>query len=199
MEKTLEQVRAFADKAHGTQTRKYSGERYIVHPVRVMETCAEFTTDQAVLAAALLHDVLEDTAVTGDVMREFLMQTMTRENATRTLALVVELTDVYVRKNYPGMNRRSRKAREAERLSGISADAQTIKYADIIDNSMNILSDDPDFAIVFVHEGKTLLQKMQKGNPILRSRAMKVVDDCLLHMNKKEAANEKGAADGALF
>jgi (p)ppGpp synthase/HD superfamily hydrolase len=188
METILEEVRSFADRAHGTQKRKYSGERYIAHPVRVMETCAGFTNDQAVLAAALLHDVLEDTPVTEGEMLDFLRQIMSPEIAARTLTLVVELTDVYVKKNYPGMNRRVRKAREAERLSNVSADAQTIKYADLIDNSTNIFVHDPDFAIVFIHEGKTLLQKMQKGHPELRYRAMKVVEDCLALMNEKEAS-----------
>ncbi|MGN6567929.1 MAG: hypothetical protein ACTHJ0_08255 [Flavipsychrobacter sp.] len=35
----LEEVIAFADKAHGSQMRKYTPERYIVHPIRVMELC----------------------------------------------------------------------------------------------------------------------------------------------------------------
>lgn len=57
MEEVLEQIRDFADKAHGEQMRKYTPERYIVHPVRVMKICREYTDDITVLAAALLHDV----------------------------------------------------------------------------------------------------------------------------------------------
>jgi len=63
MDKVLEQVKDFADKAHGDQLRKYTPDRYIVHPMRVMLICQEYTDDSQILAAALLHDVLEDTPV----------------------------------------------------------------------------------------------------------------------------------------
>lgn len=56
----LERNKQFADKAHGAQKRKYSGQRYMGHPVGVMHICKEYTDDLAVLSAALLHDVLED-------------------------------------------------------------------------------------------------------------------------------------------
>lgn len=66
MDRILEQIRDFADRAHGDQLRKYTPERYIVHPVRVMEQVQRITNDTTMLAAALLHDVLEDTATTAD-------------------------------------------------------------------------------------------------------------------------------------
>lgn len=63
MDTTLYKIQQFADNAHGEQMRKYSDERYIVHPIRVMETCSAYTDKIQILAAALLHDVLEDTPV----------------------------------------------------------------------------------------------------------------------------------------
>lgn len=35
----INKIIEFADKAHGDQTRKYTSDKYIVHPIRVMETC----------------------------------------------------------------------------------------------------------------------------------------------------------------
>jgi guanosine-3',5'-bis(diphosphate) 3'-pyrophosphohydrolase len=58
-----QQIRDFAEKVHGNQKRKYSGRPYIVHPVAVLQLCREHTNDTAILAAALLRDVLEDTDV----------------------------------------------------------------------------------------------------------------------------------------
>jgi (p)ppGpp synthase/HD superfamily hydrolase len=84
METVLAAITAFADRAHGQQTRRYTPERYIVHPVRVMELCREYTPDEAVLAAALLHDVLEDTPVTRAQMTEFLLTVMAPEAACPT-------------------------------------------------------------------------------------------------------------------
>ncbi|RYY82901.1 MAG: HD domain-containing protein, partial [Chitinophagaceae bacterium] len=64
MDPFLRQVLAFADNAHGGQLRKYSPDRYIVHPLRVMELLEARGAGRVQLAAALLHDVLEDTRVT---------------------------------------------------------------------------------------------------------------------------------------
>lgn len=176
MEQVLEQVRDFADKAHGKQTRKYSPERYIVHPVRVMEMCRRFTSSPPVLAAALLHDVLEDTETNKDQMHQFLRTIMNEKDAQQTLRLVSELTDIYTKSNYPQLNRKKRKAREAERLAKTSADAQSIKYADIIDNSQEIATHDVDFADVYLRECNWLLKVMDKGNTALRKEALEVVE-----------------------
>ena len=176
---TLEKVKRFAALAHGEQKRKYSGEPYIQHPIRVMETCKLYTHDHCILASALLHDVLEDTTVTEEVMHDFLSGIMEPEDAAKILKLVVELTDVYTRENYPFVNRRARKAKEADRLAHVSAEAQTIKYADIIDNAASIFVHDPGFAAVFIGEGKWLLNKMDKGNAELRNQALLMVNECL--------------------
>ncbi|RAW01393.1 HD domain-containing protein [Pseudochryseolinea flava] len=190
MNDILEKVKVFADHAHGDQRRKYSNERYIFHPMRVMENCRDYTDDVAVLAAALLHDVLEDTTITKEEMHVFLHQVMPASMADRTLALVVELTDVYTKKNYPELNRRARKMREADRLSKISGDAQTVKYADIIDNVTNIFVNDPDFAVVFIHEGRSALRKMTAGDEELFDKAVKMIEDCLDLMHEHEPLNK---------
>ncbi|MGZ4030755.1 MAG: RelA/SpoT family protein [Tumebacillaceae bacterium] len=57
----------FADQAHTGQTRR-SGEPYIMHPVAVAEILADLELDAVTLSAALLHDVVEDTASTEEEM-----------------------------------------------------------------------------------------------------------------------------------
>lgn len=173
----LEAITHFADMAHGDQMRRYTPERYIVHPVRVMKICSEYTSDMAVLAAALLHDVLEDTPVTAGEITSFLTGLLGDPLAKRTLQLVIELTDVYTKDNYPKWNRRKRKEKEVQRLGTTSAEAQTIKYADIIDNASEIITADPDFARVFVHECRAIVNSMSKGIPALHERALKTMAD----------------------
>jgi (p)ppGpp synthase/HD superfamily hydrolase len=175
MEDILKTITEFTDKAHGTQMRKYAPDRYIVHPVRVMNLCRNYTNDLTVLAAALMHDVLEDTPVTKEEIREFLLTGMDASAADRTVALVVELTDVYVKADYPKLNRRTRKAKERDRIATTSGEAQTIKYADIIDNCKEIVGEDPDFADVFLRECHQLLQRMEAGNAELRQIAFDTV------------------------
>lgn len=185
MDEVLKQVRNFADQAHGDQTRKYSPDRYIVHPTRVMEICRQYTNDRAVLSAALLHDVLEDTPVKKESIEDFLQTIMDHNDAQRTIKLVVELTDIYTKKNFPGWNRRKRKAKEVERMEKTSAESQTIKYADILDNCGEIAENDPDFANTFLSECRNLLKTMTKGNSELRQRAIDTVDATMAQLKKQ--------------
>ena len=64
----LRRAYAVAEKAHEGQTR-LSGEPYLSHPLAVATLLAEMRLDTDALAAALLHDVVEDTAVTSDEIR----------------------------------------------------------------------------------------------------------------------------------
>lgn len=175
----IEKVKMFADEAHGDQMRKFANERYIVHPIRVMEIVRDFSQQTPLLAASLLHDVLEDTPVSADELKYFLDSAMEQQESDETFKLVNELTDIYTKAAYPKLNRRTRRTREAERLSTVSADAQTIKYADIIDNVNDIAAQDTDFAIVYIRESRHLLTGMNKGNQELYARAMRVIEEAM--------------------
>jgi guanosine-3',5'-bis(diphosphate) 3'-pyrophosphohydrolase len=179
MQNLLQEIIHFADKAHGDQMRRYTTDRYIVHPVRVMKMCMAYTHDITILSAAILHDVLEDTTVTKEEIRNFLVKMMTVEEADRTLSIVQELTDVYIKGDYPQWNRRKRKNKEADRLEKTSAAAQTIKYADIIDNAPEITRMDPDFAKRYLQEYNFLLKKIDKGHPVLYQQAVETIHECI--------------------
>lgn len=185
MENFLDKVKEFADKAHGEQLRKYKKDRYIVHPIRVMLICKEYTEDRSVLTAALLHDVLEDTPLGSDDIKDFLTGHMDATEAVTALNYVVELTDVYTKEDYPKLNRKQRKAREVERLTSISAEAQTIKYADIIDNAQEIAEVGDSFAPVYLSECKLILQRLTRGNAALYERAVHAVEEGLKKVKHK--------------
>lgn len=86
-EKTLiERAFEFASLAHESQKR-LSGQDYITHPLAVAEFLAGLSLDAKTISAALLHDVLEDTAATAeDIKKEFgdevtfLVQAVTKLN-----------------------------------------------------------------------------------------------------------------------
>ena len=59
----------FAAAAHEGQQRR-SGEPFITHPVGVAKICAELRLDEQTIAAALLHDVVEDTSTELEALRE---------------------------------------------------------------------------------------------------------------------------------
>jgi hypothetical protein len=76
---------------------------------------------------------------------------------------------------FPSWNRRKRKKMENERLKDISADAQTIKYADIIDNSSDIANIEYGFSVKYMSEYMSLLEFLNKGNSRLYREAIQTV------------------------
>jgi (p)ppGpp synthase/HD superfamily hydrolase len=147
----------FATRAHLYQLRKYTDDPYIIHPVAVADMVKDAGGDENMVNAALLHDVLEDTSVTHAELRAFLFQNFVAVDASDILNLVVELTDVFTKEDFPDLNRKARKTLEANRLGNVSDRAKQIKLMDIEHNSESIIEHDPKFAKVFLEEKKLLL------------------------------------------
>ena len=62
----------FATNAHKDQRRKTTGEPYIVHPMAVMNIVCQYTDDEDVVCAAVLHDTIEDTPTSAeDIEKNF--------------------------------------------------------------------------------------------------------------------------------
>ena len=154
----------FATEAHKGQVRKYTGEPYIVHPIEVMELVKQVIDDPEMQAAALLHDVVEDTPVSIKEIED--------EFGSRVAALVSDLTDVS--KPEDG-NRALRKELDRQHTAKASPDAKTVKLADLISNGKSIIKDDPNFAKVFMKEKAALLDVMTEGNIILFKQASDMV------------------------
>lgn len=162
MKDLIQKAKEFATNAHAQQKRKYSGEPYIVHPIEVMEIVKSVPHDEAMLAAALLHDVVEDTPTSIEDIKNLF--------GDDVAALVEDLTDVS--KPEDG-NRKARKAIDREHSAKAAPRAQTIKLADLISNSSDILENDPKFAKVYLAEKELLLEVLTKGDKSLYKRAGK--------------------------
>ena len=65
----IEKAFRIAEKAHEKQTRK-SGEPYIIHPLYVAIILADLELDKETIVAGLLHDVVEDTIMTDEQIKE---------------------------------------------------------------------------------------------------------------------------------
>jgi (p)ppGpp synthase/HD superfamily hydrolase len=153
---------AFATDAHARagQVRKYTGEPYIEHPRAVVALVRSVPHDEAMLAAAWLHDTVEDTDLTvADIERMF---------GTDVATLVDSVTDI---SRPSDGNRKVRKAIDRDHLAGASPRAKTIKLADLIDNSCSIVERDPDFAKVYLAEKRELLAVLTEGDETLLNRA----------------------------
>ena len=156
---------AFAREAHGGQgqVRKYTGEPYAVHleAVAARVSTVPGATEEMV-AAAWLHDVLEDVPGVLANQLEALFGAIVRD-------LVVQLTDV---SRPSDGNRRVRKALDRDHLAQASPEAQTIKLADLLNNSDSILAHDRAFTPTFLREMAELVEVMPLGDPQLRQEAL---------------------------
>jgi len=165
----VERARLFATAAHAAvgQRRKYTNEPYIVHPQEVAEIVFRVPHNEAMLAAAWLHDVVEDTQVTHyDLIREF---------GDEVSNLVFWLTDIS--KPEDG-NRERRKMLDRLHIAGAPSSAQTIKLADTISNLKSIGEHDPEFALVYFEEKRLLVeQSLSAGNHTLRNQALKLINE----------------------
>lgn len=161
-DRLIRTAKAFAIAAHEAcgQKRKYSGEPYWHHPNRVSSMVLVQGMRDECVAAAWLHDVVEDTEVGIDIIRGLFGGDVAR--------LVSELTTV---SRPADGNRATRKAIDRAFLSKASAEAQTIKCFDIMDNMADIWENDPDFAERYSKEKIALLDVMTRADPSARGAA----------------------------
>ncbi|MDT0618473.1 HD domain-containing protein [Salinisphaera sp. P385] len=146
-------ARVLCQVAHAGQIRKYTGERYENHPFEVARRVARVGGSPAMIAAALLHDVVEDSEYSiGFIARHFPRQ---------VAEMVGELTGV---PSGLGYSRRARKAMDRARMAAASEGAQTIKLADISHNTESIVVHDPRFSRVYLTECAGLLSILDRGD-----------------------------------
>ncbi|BAS26525.1 phosphohydrolase [Limnochorda pilosa] len=123
----------FALAAHGDQRRKGSPVPYVTHPVAVAGILAQYGYPEPVVLAAVLHDVLEDTAVTAPEIEE--------RFGRRVLDLVEAVTEVKVRDGRP-VPWEERKAEQLQHLRDTGdLEAVGLKAADVLNNVASIVRD----------------------------------------------------------
>lgn len=129
----LDRAIIFAVKAHAGTERRGKGFPYIVHPMEAMEIVATITPDQELLAAAALHDVVEDTEISADEIR--------REFGDRIAALVVAESDVFVEGVSEEDSWHDRKQAAMDRLAAAPHDAKIVAMGDKLSNMRAIARD----------------------------------------------------------
>lgn len=127
----LLQAVKFASSKHRTQKRKDNETPYINHPLEVMEIIATHgkVDDVEVLAAAVLHDTIEDTETTADELR-----TMFGERVT---FMVLECTDD------KALPKSERKRLQQDHAPHLSTGAKAIKIGDKVSNMRDMVETPP--------------------------------------------------------
>lgn len=123
----------FAVAAHGGAFRKGSEVPYISHPLEVAAIAARLSDDKEVLAAAVLHDVLEDTPTAPERIEELF--------GKRVLALVKADSEDKLRDIPKSESWKTRKTALLEYLPEASRDEQIIVLADKLSNIRSVYDD----------------------------------------------------------
>lgn len=158
----------FAQKAHGSQKRKWSGDPYVVHPYRVAARLRAIKPDcpDEMVVAALLHDVVEDTEVTlDDIGREFGMG---------VASYVDGLTNVSSQVEFVNLNREGRKRLDRFHLRRQNPRVRLIKLLDRVDNLEDMTGAPPDFKRQYAIESLLLLGAIEGDFPEVETELLRL-------------------------
>lgn len=129
----LDRAIEFAVKAHANTERRGKGFPYIVHPLEAMEIVASMTPDQELLAAAALHDTIEDTSVTIDDLR--------REFGDRVATIVEAESDKFLEGIPDEASWHQRKQAAIDRIASAPHDSKLVAMGDKLSNMRAIWRD----------------------------------------------------------
>lgn len=129
----LDRAIIFAVRAHAGTERRGKGVPYIVHPLEAVGIVATMTSDQELLAAAALHDTVEDTSVSIKQLRV--------EFGDRVASLVASETDTFQEGVSEEDRWHARKQAAIDRLARASRDAKIVALGDKLSNMRAIARD----------------------------------------------------------
>jgi GTP pyrophosphokinase len=155
---------------HAGQIRKYNGEDYVNHCIRVAEILIDVgRADSVTVSAALLHDSLED------------CEKATRSEISSLCGKLVGNIVVGCTNRFTSticLRRSQRKLAEINRLAKESRTVREIKLADMIDNVPSICDNDRDFGRVYLSE-KMYLYKILSSTDGLNQNLLKMAKEVL--------------------
>ena len=129
----LDRAIIFAVRAHAGTERRGKGYPYIIHPLEAVEIVATMTSDQELLAAAALHDTVEDTEVTVEQIRA--------EFGDRVAALVADESDSMPEGVSEEESWHARKQAAIDRLARAGRDTKVVALGDKLSNMRAIARD----------------------------------------------------------
>ena len=170
------QLKQWVSLQHQGQLIRGTNKPYVEHLFAVAEMARSVVT--LGYEIGLCHDLLEDTDVTqSELLAALLGFGYGHEEAYAITSCVVELTDVYTSGDYPELSKSARKLLENKRLLTISPAAQTVKYADLIYNTIWMLKYDPKHAAQYMAKKRVLLADLNRGNAKLRRQLSNLISD----------------------
>lgn len=158
-------ARIYATNCHFNQRLPYTREHFIVHPAAVAELVRSVPHTPEMLAAAWLHDTVEEARATVEDIRHFFGEDVA--------GLVEMLTSV---SRPEDGNEARRRGIDLIHLSLASPEAKTIKIAEMIDIARFVAAWDPAVAAVHLREQLGMLEMLRGGDARLWQRACEMIE-----------------------
>ena len=146
----IEKAIGFAVKAHAGALRKGTNLPYILHPLEAAAIAAQMTDDQEVIAAAVLHDTVEDTETTAEDIR--------KEFGARVAELVSSNTENKRRELPAADTWLIRKQETIEHLKTASRAVKIVVFADKLSNLRAMVMN-------YISEGETFWNRFEMKDP----------------------------------
>lgn len=172
----IDEAVVFAAEAHSGQTRKGSKTPYITHPVEAMGIASAVTDDPDVLAAAVLHDTIEDCGVTKETIAE------------KFNARVAELVGAVSEDKMTHISAEaSWRARKQAALDGLAACGDTgVKTVVLADKLSNLRTMERDYRLV----GEKLWDRFNQKDPLEHRWYYETILANLTELRDTDAAKE---------
>lgn len=160
----IEKAKEFATKKHKGQMRKFTGAPYIDHPAAVAALVDKYGGNPEMVAAAWLHDVVEDCGVKIIKIKD--------KFGPNVAKYVQELTIP------PSVDKGDKKTEHiAKKLTKMSDEGLTIKLCDRLNNVSDFESAHPNFVSRYTPKTKYILDTLEaSGRPLDRYQKM-IVDE----------------------
>lgn len=158
----IEKAKEYATEKHKGVTRKFSGEPYINHPAAVAKIVGEHGGNPEMIAAAWLHDVVEDTDTPLSEIKNLF--------GSKIASLTDELT------NPPSVEKSGNKTEYiAKKMAVMSDKGLTIKLSDRLNNVSDFPTASPKFVRKYAHKTKFILDSLEdSGRPLNREQKILV-------------------------
>ena len=171
----LDRAIVFAVNAHAGTERRGKGFPYIVHPMEAMAIVSTMTSDQEMLAAAALHDTVEDTDVTVEDLR--------REFGARIAALVASESATFEEGVSEEESWRARKQAGIDRLARATRDEKIVALGDKLSNMRAIARD-------YAEKGDALWSLFHSSDPAEHAWRYRALADAMRELRDTAAFQE---------
>jgi hypothetical protein len=173
--KAAQDARAFSERAHAGQSRKYTGEPYATHPAAVASMVAHLPgATEEMVVAAYLHDTIEDTGAKPEEIEAAF--------GPKVRKLTEELTNPSSKGENKPLPRAERRAMDREHLAHVSPEAKRIKLMDRLHNLMGAKNSPKDYALTLLApETRALVSALGDVDPESKKRVLDEVDRMEAH------------------